>query len=60
MPNGTDFFPFAKPGRYRQGMTKWEMEQAKIKTERAKRWLHACGQKDFSRLEQGTKVCWNN
>ena len=31
------------------------MAQAKIKTERAKRWLQACGRKDFSRLEQITK-----
>eukprot|EP00795_Rhopilema_esculentum_P005641 gene5641-10866_t len=36
-------------------MTKWELEQAKIKTERAKEWLHACGRKDFSKLEQITK-----
>ena len=55
MPDGTVFLPFSKPGRHREGMTKWELEQAKIKTERAKRWLHACGRKDFSKLEQITK-----
>eukprot|EP00794_Sanderia_malayensis_P010599 gene10599-11720_t len=55
MPEGTTFFPFAKPGRFREGMTKWEQDQAKKKTERAKRWLHACGRKDFSNIKQITK-----
>ena len=28
------------------------MKEEVLKTEKAKRWLHACGRKDFSRIEQ--------
>ena len=55
MPEGTTFFPFAKPGRLREGMTKWEQDEAKKRTDRAKRWLHACGRKDFANTKQITK-----
>ena len=39
MPEGTTFFPFVKPEKLREGMTKWEQDQANEKTEQAKRSL---------------------
>lgn len=41
-------------------MTKWEEEQAKLKTEKAKRWQYLCGRKNFSKLsqiEKDTYIC---
>ena len=55
MPEGTKFFPFPKPGKIRQDSTEWEKSQAKLKTEKARRWQYLCGRKDFSRPEQITK-----
>ena len=40
-------------------MTDWEINKQNIKTERAKRWLHACGRKDFHSLAQITKDMYN-
>ena len=37
-------------GRVKDNMTSWQKEQEKQKTEKVKRWLHACGRKDFSRI----------
>ena len=54
MPEGTTFFPFAKPGKLCEGMTKWEQDQANKKTEQAKRCLLSCGRKDFSNINQIT------
>ena len=42
------FLRFVKPGRVKGNMTSWQKEQEKQKTEKAKRWLQACGRKDFS------------
>ena len=36
-------------------MTDWEINKQNIKTERAKRWSHACGRKDFHSLAQITE-----
>ena len=55
MPEGTTFFPFAKPGKLREGMTKWEQDQANKETEPAKRWLLSCGRKESSNINQITK-----
>ena len=55
MPEGTTFFSFAKPGKLREGMTKWEQYQTNKKNEQAKSWLHACGRKEFSNINQITK-----
>ena len=41
-------------------MTEWEKNQAKLKTEKAKRWQFLCGRKDFQKLEQikrDTYIC---
>ena len=55
MPDGTYFLPFAKPGKVKEGMTKWEKDFQAQKTEKAKRWIHACGRKDFNSVTQITK-----
>ena len=37
-------------------MTEWQKKQEIAKTDKAKRWLHACGRKgQFDRVEQITK-----
>ena len=41
-------------------MTEWEKNQAKPKTEKAKRWQFLCGRKDFQKFEQikkDTYIC---
>ena len=52
MKEGVFFIRFAKPGRLKDTMSDWERQQNLKKTEKAKRWLHACGRKDFNRIEQ--------
>ena len=39
MPDGTYFLPFAKPGKVKEGMTKWEKDFQAQRTEKAKRWI---------------------
>ena len=54
------FITFAKPGCLKDTMSDWERQQNLKKTEKAKRWLHACGRKDFNRTEQikkDTYIC---
>lgn len=55
LPKETYFIRFPKPGRIRDNMTEWEKNQAKLKTEKAKRWQYLCGRKDFQNLKQITK-----
>ena len=55
MPDGTAFVPFAKPGKLREGITKWEQDQKYKKTEQAKRWLLSCGRNEFSNINQIAK-----
>lgn len=55
MSPGTVFYPFAKPGKVKEGMTAWEVKRQKKKTERARRWIHACGRFDFTDVAQITK-----
>lgn len=51
----TTFVRFAKPGIIKDGMTDWEKNQAMLKTDKARRWLLACGRKDFNHVNQITK-----
>ncbi|EDO36466.1 predicted protein [Nematostella vectensis] len=60
LPEGTNFIRFPKPGNVKDGMTEWEKGQQILKTEKAKRWLHACGRKDFSKIsdiKKDTYIC---
>ena len=36
-------------------MTNWDISKQNAKTEKARRWLNACGRKDFNSLTQITK-----
>ena len=55
LPAETVFYPFVKPSVINAGMTAWEINKQNLKTERAKRWLHDCGKKDFNAMAQITK-----
>ena len=55
LPEGTVFIRFAKPGNIKDSMTEWEKRQQIEKSTKAKRWQHACGRRDFDRLDQITK-----
>ena len=60
LPPGTHFLRFAKPGKINDEMIAWEKQQQHIKTAKAKRWMHACGRKEFNLLEQikkDTYIC---
>ena len=52
---GVFFILFAKPGRIKDTMSDWERQHNLKKTEKARRWLHACGRKDFDRIEKISK-----
>ena len=52
---GTVFYSFAKSGIIKEGMTNWDISKQNAKTEKARRWLNACGRKDFNSLAQITK-----
>ena len=60
LPEGTGFVRFAKPGKLKDGLTDWEKNRELEKTAKAKRWLHACGRKDFcelSQIKKDTYIC---
>ena len=52
MKGGVFFIRFAKTGSLKHTMSDWERQLNLKKTEKAKRWFHACGRKDFNRIEQ--------
>ena len=55
-PEGTEFIRFPKPRKITDSMTEWQKKQESAKTDKAKRWLHACDRKgQFDRVEQITK-----
>ena len=60
LPEGSGFARFAKPGKLKDGLTDWEENRERKKTEKANRWLHACESKDFCELNQikkDTYIC---
>ena len=48
MPVGTHFVRFAKVGKIKDRMTEWGKNKQNEFTEKAKKWVHACGRKDFT------------
>ena len=58
-PKGLFFVGFAKPGKIKEGMTKWQIEQGILKTEKAKRWIHLCGRNGFTmnNIKKDTHIC---
>ena len=43
-------------------MTQWEKDRENVKTEQAKKWVHACGREGFSikNIKKGTFICCNH
>ena len=56
MPVGTHFIRFAK---VKDGMTEWEKNKQNEFTEKAKKWVHACGRKGFTidKITKDTYIC---
>ena len=55
----TVFINFPKLGKIKDSMTEWEKGQAMLKTEKAKRWVHACGRTKFTlnNITKDTFIC---
>ena len=58
-PPGTYFMPFPKVGRIKESMTQWEKNRQNERTEKAKKWIHACGRKNFGikNITRSTYIC---
>ena len=52
MKEGIFFVTFAKSYRLKNTMSDWERRQNFKRTENAKRWLLACGKKDFNDIKK--------
>ena len=59
MSEGTHFIRSAKIGKVKDGMTEVEKNKPNELTEKAKKWVHACGRKGFSidKITKGTYIC---
>ncbi|XP_048590544.1 uncharacterized protein LOC116602246 [Nematostella vectensis] len=59
LPENVYFIRFPKPGAFKDGMTDWQKQQETQKTEKCKRWIHACGRKSFtlSHIKKYTYIC---
>ena len=62
LPSGTYFIRFPKPGNVKESMTQWEKDRENVKTEKAKKWVHACGREGFSikNIKKDTFICSNH
>ena len=62
LPSGTYFIRFPKPGNIKESMTQWEKDRENVKTEKAKKWVHACGREGFSikNIKKDTFICSNH
>lgn len=60
LPTDVFFIRFTKPGNIKEVMTNWEKQREGERTEKCKRWVHACGRRDFSKLcqvKKDTYIC---
>ncbi|XP_066919410.1 uncharacterized protein [Clytia hemisphaerica] len=59
LPPGTFFISFPKVGKLKDSQTEWQKGKERGKTEKAKRWIHACGRKGFtiSNITKSTYIC---
>ena len=59
LPPDTFFVRFAKPGWIKDGMTEWQKNQHNDRTLKAKRWIHACGRREFTvdKIKNHTYIC---
>ena len=61
LPSGTYFIRFPKPGNVKESMTQWEKDRENVKTEKAKKWVHACGREGFSiQIIKKETFIWSN
>ena len=62
LPSGTYFIRFPKPGNVKESMTLWEKDRENVKTEKDKKWVHACGREGFSikNIKKDTFICSND
>ena len=62
LPTGTYFMTFPKVGKIKESMTQWEKDREKAKSEKAKKWTHACGRKNFgiANIKKDTYICSNH
>ena len=58
-PPGTYFVRFPKPGKIKDTMTEWEKGQQNRKTDKCRKWVDACGRKDFTvdNVKKDTYMC---
>ena len=58
----TSFIRFPRPGNVKESMTQWEKDRENVKTEKAKKWVHACGREGFSikNIKKDTFICPNH
>ena len=56
---GTYFIRFPKPGKIKENMTQLQRNMESEKTEKCKRWIHACGRENFtiSNVKKDTYIC---
>ena len=59
MPEGTHVIRFDKDRKVKDGMTEWERNKQNELTEKAKKWVHACGRKGFTidKITKDTYIC---
>ena len=59
MPVGRHFIRFAKVGKIKDGMTEWGKNKQNEITEKAKKWVHACGRNGFTidKITTDTYIC---
>ena len=59
IPEGTHFTRFAKVGKVKNGMEKWEKNKQNELAEKAKKWVNACGRKGFTigKINKDAYIC---
>ena len=62
LPSGTYFIRFPKPGNVKESMTQCEKDRENVKTEKAKKCVHACAREGFSikNIKKDTFICFNH
>ena len=58
-PANMRWIPFPKVGVIKPGMEQWKVAEARARTEKCKRWVHACGRPNFSiwNITRNTYIC---
>ena len=58
-PSNMFFIPFPKCGVLKDGMEEWKIKEMNLKTEKCKKWVHACGRPNFTikGVTRNTYIC---